>query len=255
MTATELYQQIADAYHGQGKYQERDRFLVLAVDAAHTAGQNTLAERLRARLLELNPNHLIKPYPSVPAALQAQNFVTYLSQLRKNYPISKAQSLLNELAATQKQRPKRTMLAESSFPSAEPIDDRQQPAWSQMDVTLRTKVTESPVSRRMVDPELIPFEPPPLTPTIPMQPYNDPLANVPPPVSRPAPLPFSVEPPQRRPEIVPAPPRVNSSIVESASGVWIGNLLFVVLFLASLVLLGYVFVLPFYPEVAKMVKL
>ena len=253
MTASELYQQIAEGYQVQGKYQERDRFLVLALDAAHTAGQNSLAERLRTRLLELNPNHLIKPYPSVAAALQAQNFVTYLSQLRKNFPVSKAQSLLQELAVSQPTKPKRTMLAEPAFPMADPAEDRNAPTWSQMNLDIRSRQQEQPVVRSL---EPIP---PPLPHTIPLQPINDPLANVPSPVNNP--VPFTFEAPKqhvssmRRPEIVPAPSRINTDVIESPSGQWIGNILFVVMVLASLAVLSYIFVLPYYPEVAKMVKL
>ncbi len=132
MPPYELYQQVADAYHAQGKYQERDRFLVLALDAAQTVGQSNLAEQIRLKLLELNPNHLIKPYPHCQAALQAQNFVTYLTQLRKNFPPVKAQSLLKELGGVAPTRRKPTMLAEPSFPMADPVEERDAPTWSGM---------------------------------------------------------------------------------------------------------------------------
>ncbi|HMO35454.1 MAG TPA: hypothetical protein PKA06_05370, partial [Gemmatales bacterium] len=131
MQPYDLYQQVAERYHSQGKYQERDRFLVLALDAAHSVGQANLAEQLRMKLLELNPNHLIKPYANCQAALQAQNFVTYLGQLRKNFPPVKAQSLLQELGGSSAApRRKPTMLAQPDFPTADPLEERDAPTWS-----------------------------------------------------------------------------------------------------------------------------
>lgn len=259
MTSTELYQQVADAYHAQNKYQERDRFLVLALDAAQSGGQSNLAEQIRQKLLELNPNHLIKPYSSSAAALQAPNFITYLSQLRKNFPPVKAQSLLQELGGSLPARPKRTMLADHSFPVADPVDDRRTPTWSQVNVEPRLKANEGP----NISTYNLPDPPQPAVlqplPTIPLKTPSDPLANVP--VTPPPPPTFNFEPPARpkvevarQPVIVPAPRRQSQSKLESPTNIWVGNLLFILLFLASIALLVYVFVLPFYPEVAKMLK-
>ena len=90
-------------------------------------------------------------------------------------------------------------------------------------------------------------------------PTNDPLANVP--VTPQPPMPFKLEQParkvqepQRKPEIVPAPRQTSGDETESPAGVWVGNLMFLLLFLAGIATLAYIFVLPFYPEVAKMIK-
>jgi len=248
MNPTELYQQIAEAYHAQGKYQERDRFLVLALDAAQNTAQSSLAEQLRQRLLELNPNHLIKPYNNSAAALQAPNFIAYVSQLRKNFPPAKAQSLLKELGGALPAKPKRTMLAESNYPTLATGDDHEQPTWSQVNVATRPKANAGPsIGILNMDEEQR---------TVPT---NDPLANVP--VTHQPPVPFKLEQPVRKaqeplrkPEIIPAPRQNVQQKADSPTGVWMGNLLFIVLFLASIAVLAYVFVLPFYPEVAKMLK-
>lgn len=248
MNPIELYQQIAEAYHVQAKYQERDRFLVLALDAANSAGQTSMAEQLRQRLLELNPNHLIKPYSSTAAALQATNFIAYVSQLRKNFPPAKAQGLLKELGGPLPAKPKRTMLAESNYPTAIPVEDTKTPTWSQVNVATRPKPNAGPSIGILNY-----ADEPRATPT------NDPLANVP--VTPQPPVPFKLEQPaqkvqepQHKPEIVPAPHQMSDHEAESPAGVWVGNLMFLILFLVSIATLAYIFVLPFYPEVAKMIK-
>ena len=55
------YRELAEDYGRQGQAQMRDRFLVLAADAALAAGQTEEAEHLRGRLLQHNPHHLLKP--------------------------------------------------------------------------------------------------------------------------------------------------------------------------------------------------
>ena len=57
-----VYRELADWYERQRQPQMRDRFLVLAADAAQTAGRADEAERLRLRLLKVNPHHMLKPY-------------------------------------------------------------------------------------------------------------------------------------------------------------------------------------------------
>lgn len=247
MNPIELYQQVAEAYHAQAKYQERDRFLVLALDAAHTAGQNSIAEQIRLRLLELNPNHLIKPYATTATALQSSNFVTYSSQLRKNFPPAKAQALLRELGGPLLPQPKRTMLADSTYPTAVPAEDPKTPTWSQVNVDIKPKTIAGP-NIGIFNVQDVPR----VTPT------DDPLANVP--VNPQPPAPFNLAPaarPARHPEFIPAPrpqPEPETDGRSSAAGIWIGNILFVLIFLASLATLAYIFVLPFYPEVSKMLK-
>jgi hypothetical protein len=98
MNTFDLYHQLADANAAQGRFQERDRCLVLAIDAAQQAGKTDLTEQWRQRLLQLNPHHLIKPYASFQEAAQSPNFGNYLQQLRRNFPPNKAQELLNELS-------------------------------------------------------------------------------------------------------------------------------------------------------------
>lgn len=90
------YQDLADREDRQGSPQLRDRFLLLAADAAQAAGEVSVAEGLRERLLEANPHHMIKPYPSFEEALRAPDFHSYLADLRAQYPPEEAARLLAE---------------------------------------------------------------------------------------------------------------------------------------------------------------
>src|SRR5438552_1853570 len=63
-----LYRELADLHEQQGQPQLRDRFLVLAADAALATGKSDDAERIRAVLSQLNPHHLLQPFPTFAEA-------------------------------------------------------------------------------------------------------------------------------------------------------------------------------------------
>ena len=92
-----IYRELADWYEQQRQPQMRDRFLVLAADAALTAGRPDEAERLRLRLLKVNPHHMLKPYGSYAQALKTPDVLTYVKDLRVNYPANVAEDLLRTL--------------------------------------------------------------------------------------------------------------------------------------------------------------
>jgi hypothetical protein len=81
----------------------RDRFLVLAADAALAAGQDQEAERLRGHLLEKNPHHLLRPFASLREALGSADVESYLRELRSNYPPGVARRFLESARASQGQ--------------------------------------------------------------------------------------------------------------------------------------------------------
>lgn len=90
-----LYQDLANCYDRQGQPQVRDRLLLLAAEAALNAGNSDDAERLRSKLLQLNPHHLIKPFPSLSSALQAPDVKSYVEGLRRTYPRDNVEQLLS----------------------------------------------------------------------------------------------------------------------------------------------------------------
>ena len=95
-----MYRELAECYEGRGQAGIRDRFLVLAADAALSAGQADEAERLRLRLLQANPHHMLKPYASFDQARAAPDVDTYVRNLRLNYPLQVAEDLLRALHAS-----------------------------------------------------------------------------------------------------------------------------------------------------------
>src|SRR5262249_16939846 len=60
----QVYEELADTFDRQQNQALRDQFLLLAADAALTAGRQDEAERLRQRLLWLNPHHSVRAYTS-----------------------------------------------------------------------------------------------------------------------------------------------------------------------------------------------
>src|SRR5262249_4021101 len=73
----------------------RDLFLMLAADACVRARRPDEAERLRNRLLELNPQHMLQGYPTFRDALRAPVVQQYLDERRQMYPLARAQQLLD----------------------------------------------------------------------------------------------------------------------------------------------------------------
>jgi hypothetical protein len=79
----------------------RDRFLLLGATALMTSGQREEAEKLRLRLLELNPSHLLKPFASLAEALKSRDILDYIDGLRRSYPPQTAEQLLESLKRDQ----------------------------------------------------------------------------------------------------------------------------------------------------------
>jgi hypothetical protein len=96
-----MYEELATLSDRQGQPQMHDRFLVLAADAALSAGRSDEAERLRRCLLQHNPHHLLKPYASFEEAMQASDVVSYVVALRRSHPEDASTQLLNSLRKDQ----------------------------------------------------------------------------------------------------------------------------------------------------------
>jgi hypothetical protein len=97
MQSSELYLELADYYDQRGEAQSRDRFLVLAADAARTDGDANEAEQLRQRLLALNPHHLLKPFKSFDEALKSRDVTDYINALRRRHPADQVASLVQSM--------------------------------------------------------------------------------------------------------------------------------------------------------------
>src|SRR5215469_15808236 len=97
LATLQVYKELADWYERQGQSAMRDRFLILAAEAAFSAGKADEAERLRQRLLQGNPHHMLKPFNSFAQALQSTNVQIYIHDLQVNYPPETAENLLRSL--------------------------------------------------------------------------------------------------------------------------------------------------------------
>lgn len=97
LTTLQVYRELADWYERQGQPAMRDRFLILAAEAAFSAGKPDEAERLRQRLLQGNPHHMLKPFSSFAQALQSTNIQIYIHDLQVNYPPDTAEKLLHSV--------------------------------------------------------------------------------------------------------------------------------------------------------------
>src|SRR5438552_1938418 len=93
----QVYEELADWHEHHGQPQKRDRFLLLAADAALSEGQANEAERLRGRLLQVNPHHLLRPYRSLTEALLSPDVRNYVSDLRQTHKPEDAERLLRSL--------------------------------------------------------------------------------------------------------------------------------------------------------------
>ena len=119
-----VYRELADTYDRLGQVSMRDRFMILAADAALEAGQPPEAERLRQRLLQASRYHMLRPYESFAEAIQSADVQTYLRDLRANYPLDVARQLLATLLPTgavwSASNP--SPVAQHSHPAAIPFD-------------------------------------------------------------------------------------------------------------------------------------
>src|SRR4051812_15996007 len=90
----QVYEELADTFDRQQNHALRDQFLLLAADAALSAGRDDEAERLRQRLLWLNPHHSVRAYSSFAEAAVAPGIHEYLERLRQKYPPEQAEGML-----------------------------------------------------------------------------------------------------------------------------------------------------------------
>ncbi|MBI3408620.1 MAG: hypothetical protein HY040_09720 [Planctomycetes bacterium] len=94
-----LYEALAGRFDHHHEPRQRDIFLVLAADAALTGGRGGEAERIRARLLQANPHHLLKPFPTMREALESGDIRDYVADLRRRFPTAHAAELFEKMRA------------------------------------------------------------------------------------------------------------------------------------------------------------
>ena len=236
-----VYKELADHYERQKQPAMRDRFLVLAADAAWKAGQPDEAERLRQRLLQANPHHLLKPYSSFAQALGAADVQTYVRDLRTNYPPELADGLLRNVRPAAPPEPEKPG---PTIPVTAPLVDLGTDATLPLGATVDQPLK---VYQLKDEPEAPPR--PAAAPAGHPAPRRDTPSKSGPPVARPAtPVPAAPRPaPAARPAAplyapLPPPPEAPTQ-----GGAWLGPTLGGLVILAGLALAAYTLGRPFLP--------
>jgi hypothetical protein len=74
----------------------RDKFLVLAGEAAHHSGCKRVADRCRLLVADSNPGNIVSRFDSFAAALEDPLFRAYLRQLSRYCSYERAEHLLTQ---------------------------------------------------------------------------------------------------------------------------------------------------------------
>jgi hypothetical protein len=256
-TLTAVYKDLADWHERQNQPKLRDQFLVLAADAAHGAGRDNEAERLRAHLLRLNPHHMLRPFGSFAEALCSPDVQSYVNELRRTYPPQAAQKMHEKVQS-------RSSLGtgseeEVANPALETLRVYEDPEETQPPAPPLPRATALP-------PPTVGVPKPaqrPARPAAPPQPPTRSTALPPPRVAFPPPRTSAAPPaPARPPRVVPerapvaTPPREPVPVPvrdsspdpeEAATGSWLSTGLFVLLLLAGVALTVYSLIRPLVP--------
>jgi len=119
----EVYEELANLQDQLHAAQTRDRYLILAADAALSNGDKATAERLRARLLEYNPHHMTKPYGSLAEAMRSPDVFSYVADLRHTYPPEDAERELKLLRGGEAPDPHGTLAFGAAVAEPEPYEE------------------------------------------------------------------------------------------------------------------------------------
>jgi hypothetical protein len=230
------YRELAECYERQGQAQMRDRFLVLAADAALIAGHGDEADRLRNRLLQVNPHHLLKPYASFAEAMKSADVQNYISALRRSHPYEKAEHLLEEMRQNVSGVKK---VAQNPPPKEAPKPEEEPQVFRVRESEEEPKTVPSRV--RSMRPQ--PAAPKEKTSATPARPAAPP----PPAVTRPAPAAdvFPLRPQEKL--LPPRAPAPDDSEDREAGGTWVAAGLFWLVLISGVLAAGYSLGRPFLP--------
>lgn len=92
-----VYLHLARASELRRRLHVRDRLLVLAAVIAARSGLSRIAAYCRQRILEHNPQHLIRRWETVWHAAGDPEFVHFLRHIERRYPMESAEGMLNSL--------------------------------------------------------------------------------------------------------------------------------------------------------------
>jgi hypothetical protein len=261
LATLQVYKELADWYERQGQAAMRDRFLILAAEAAFSGGNPEEAERLRQRLLQGNPHHMLKPFSSFAQALQSTNIQIYIHDLQVNYPPQTAEGLLQDLRSGAASSPPPAeagveetlgMVPQKTTPIIEIRDDATLPLGTTIEplkvYPLRDEPEPpaKPVHGNRPAPRKEPAPPAPPKPAVKPTHLNRPAPR------KPAPAPVFNPPPRSQPALPrPAAPVADPALAPpettAPAGAWLPLLLFGMIVTAGIVLAFYTLARPFLP--------
>jgi hypothetical protein len=224
-----MYKELADWHERQAQPQTRDRFLVLAADAALSAGRSAEADLLLMRLLRSNPHHMLRPYSSFANAMASPDVTNYVAELRRTYPPEQAEELFDAMRAG-----RGAARQTRALPPLEPVED---------DGTPPTGASREPlkVYRVQDEAEAKPAGRP-AKPAAPRQAAPPPKPLPPRPV-RPSPL-LAGGPVGPTPQLPPSA----ADAEEAGHGSWLSTSLFVIVMAAAVALAFWSLFGPFFPR-------
>lgn len=92
-----VYLHLAQASRRRQRPHVTDRLLTLAAVTAVEMGLYPVAACCRSRVLEHNPHHMLRRWPVVREAIADDDFQHLLKQLRRRFPVERAEHLLQSL--------------------------------------------------------------------------------------------------------------------------------------------------------------
>ncbi len=92
-----LYLHLARAAQQRRRPLVRDKLLLLAGVIAARMNLSHIAALCRKRILEHNPAHMVRRWPTFAAALEDDDFLALLRQAQRRYPLEKAERMLANL--------------------------------------------------------------------------------------------------------------------------------------------------------------
>jgi hypothetical protein len=223
-----IYKELADSHERRNQPQLRDRYLVLAADAALNAGRGAEADLLMSRLLRANPHHMLRPFTSFAQAMASADIRNYVGELRRTHPPQQAEAEFDALRAGRAAAPRQTRALPPTAPVVN-LDDIPSIGDEYEPLKLHRVQDEAAAPPAPRVPRPAPPRPPAPPPQAPPRPAH--------------PVPIGLEPTTESP--LPPPP---ADPEEAARGSWLSVALFALVLGAGLAVAGWTLLRPFLPK-------
>lgn len=92
-----LYLRLAQAFKQKLRMPDRDRALVLAGTCAAILDMKSIDDFCRKIILQNNHGHMMKRWSSFAEAIRMEDFGIFLKQLRRRFPIERAETFLLQM--------------------------------------------------------------------------------------------------------------------------------------------------------------